>query len=145
MKQPEYIVSACLCGLATRYDGRAKPLSAEIRALLASGAALPVCPECDGGLSTPRPPAEICGNRVVNTAGVDVTDAYRRGAEHALALCRRHGIRKAILKQNSPSCGCRCVYDGTFSGRLVAGRGIAAALLEDNGITVFDEETWQEK
>lgn len=141
--KPRYVISACLCGLPTRYDGRAKPVSPSVQALIDSGAVIPVCPECMGGLPTPRVPAEICGERVVNAVGVDVTAQYRRGAEETLALCREHGIRHAILKENSPSCGCHFVYDGSFSKRLIPGRGVTAALLEANGITVENEENWQ--
>ncbi len=139
MSHVKYAVSACLCGLPTRYDGAAKPVPPHLQDLLDRGEVLPVCPEQLGGLPTPRPPSEICGTRVINCEGSDVTAAYRRGAEAVLALCREHGITRAILKANSPACGCRRVYDGTFSRTLVAGRGIAAALLEDNGITVTDE------
>lgn len=145
MSNVEYVISACLCGHPTRYDGAAKPAVPALAALVESGRALLVCPECMGGLPTPRPPAEIQGDRVVNAVGVDVTEQYRRGAEQVLALCLQHGITKAILKQNSPSCGSRAVYDGTFSKRLVAGRGVTAALLEQHGIRVFDESNWQEK
>ena len=145
MSTPRYVISACLCGKATRYDGRSKPADPALCALVERGEAVLVCPECMGGLPTPRPPAEICGERVVNTEGVDVTTQYRRGAEQTLEICRRYGIKTAILKQNSPSCGSCAVYDGTFSRTLVAGRGITAALLEENGITVYDETNWQEK
>ena len=112
--KPRYVISACLCGMPTRYDGRSKPVSPAVQELIDSGAVIPVCPECMGGLPTPRPPAELCGERVVNTEGVDVTAQYRSGAEQTLAICREHGIRHAILKENSPSCGCHFVYDGTF-------------------------------
>ncbi len=141
--KPRYVVSACLCGMPTRYDGKAKPISPAIQALIDNGDVIPVCPECLGGLPTPRPPAEICGDRVINTVGVDVTDEYRRGAEQTLAICREHDICRAILKENSPSCGCHFVYDGSFSRQLIPGRGITAALLEANGITVENEENWQ--
>lgn len=141
--KPRYVISACLCGMPTRYDGRSKPVSPAVQELIDSGAVIPVCPECMGGLPTPRPPSEIQGDRVINTEGVDVTAAYRSGAEQTLAICREHGIRRAILKENSPSCGRCFVYDGTFSGRLIPGRGITAALLEANGITVENEENWK--
>ena len=144
MSRYKYVVSACLCGYPTRYDACAKPAHPALKALENSGEALLVCPECMGGLPTPRPPAEIQGDRVINTVGGDVTAQYVSGAEQVLALCQKHGIRTAILKQNSPSCGCRFVYDGTFSHTLVAGRGITAALLEAHGITVCDETDWQE-
>lgn len=145
MSSPRYVISACLCGEATRYDGRVKPADPQLCALVERGEAVLVCPECMGGLPTPRPPAEICGERVINTEGVDVTAQYHRGAELTLEICREHGIAKAILKQNSPSCGSCAVYDGTFSRTLVSGRGITAALLEEHGITVYDETNWQEK
>ncbi len=144
MSTPKYVVSACLCGKPTRYDGKAKPADPALEALVESGEALLVCPECMGGLPTPRPPAELQGDRVINTVGKDVTAQYVSGAEQVLALCKMHGIRTAILKQNSPSCGCRFVYDGTFSRTLVQGRGITAALLYQHGITVYDETDWQE-
>jgi uncharacterized protein YbbK (DUF523 family) len=77
---------------------------------------------------------------VVRTAaGVDVSDAYRRGAEHALAIVRAHGIRIAILKEGSPSCGNGTIHDGSFSGTRVPGDGVTAALLRANGIRVFSE------
>lgn len=145
MSNLKYVISACLCGEATRYDGKVKPADPALCALVGRGEAVLVCPECMGGLPTPRPPAEICGERVVNTEGVDVTAQYRRGAELTLEICRKHGITNAILKQNSPSCGSCAVYDGTFSRTLVAGRGITAALLEEHGIAVYDETNWQEK
>lgn len=135
----KYAVSACLCGFPTRYDGQVKPIPPAIQQLLVRGEVYPVCPECLGGLPTPRPPAEIRGERVINTAGMDVTAAYQRGAQQTLALCQQHGIRVAILKENSPSCGCHNVYDGSFTRRLVSGRGITAALLAAHGITVLNE------
>lgn len=77
---------------------------------------------------------------MVTVEGEDVTEAYLRGAECALATARRYGITAAILKQRSPSCGSTCIYDGTHSGRLVAGRGVTAALLRRHGVTVWSEE-----
>ena len=145
MSKPEFVISACLCGQPTRYDGTAKPPIPELAAMVESGRAVLVCPECMGGLPTPRPPAEIQGDRVINANGVDVTPEYCRGASKTLAVCRKYGITKAILKQNSPSCGSRAVYDGSFSKTLVNGRGFTADLLFKNGITVFDEHNWQEK
>lgn len=72
-----------------------------------------------------------------------MTAAYEAGARQVLELCRRLGIRRAILKENSPSCGCRHVYDGTFSGHKIPGAGVAARLLMDNGVEVLTEDDWQ--
>ena len=135
------LVSRCLLGEACRYDGKSKPV-ALVRALEEQGHTLiPVCPEVLGGLSTPRPPAELQPDgRVVNRAGEDVTAAYRAGAEQALALARAHNCELAVLKAKSPSCGSIQRYDGTFTGTLIPGQGVAAALLTEQGIRVLDEE-----
>lgn len=100
---------------------------------------IPVCPEQMGGLSTPRPPAERRGDRVVTAAGTDVTEAYGRGADQALKLARQFGCRIALLKEKSPSCGCGRIYDGTFSRTLTGGNGVTAGLLLEHGIEVFGE------
>ncbi len=142
---PPILVSACLAGRACRFDGAANP-DDEVGRLVADGRAILVCPEEDGGLGTPRPPAEIVGGdghdvldgraRVVTHAGDDVTDAYLAGARIALQTARRAGVRTAILKARSPSCGAGCVYDGSFTRTLRTGDGVTAALLQANGIEV---------
>ncbi len=143
-----YLVSSCLLGIPCAYDGEGRGVG-ELVALAARGRAVPICPEVAGGLPIPRPTAEIVGGdgedvldgraRVVMITGEDVTEAYLLGAECALAAARRYGITTAILKQRSPSCGSTHIYDGTHSGRLVAGRGVTAALLARNGLTVQSE------
>ena len=143
------LVSACLLGCPTAYDGEAR-LQAGLVALTAQGRVVPVCPEVAGGMGIPREPAEIVGGdgddvldgqaRVVTVAGVDVTEAYLRGAECALEVVKQHNITRAILKQRSPSCGSTHVYDGTHSGRLRAGQGVTAALLRRHGVTVWSED-----
>lgn len=132
------LVSACLLGVRCRYDGASKPhpLAEE---LAKHHELIPVCPEQLGGLATPRPPAERQGERVVANTGADVTEQYRRGAEEALRLCRLFDCEAAVLKERSPSCGHGAVYDGTFTGTLVAGDGMTAELLIAHGIPVYGE------
>ncbi len=98
-----------------------------------------VCPECDGGLPTPRIPSERCGKRVLNQNGQDVTDAYFLGARRALEAALAHGCTLAILKERSPSCGSGKIYDGTFSRALIDGDGVTAEVLKQNGIEVIGE------
>ena len=131
------LISACLLGSCCRYDGASKahPLAA---ALAECHTLVPVCPEQLGGLPTPRPPAERRGDRVVTQSG-DVTEQYRRGAEETLKLCELLGCEAAVLKERSPSCGFGKIYDGSFSGRLIDGNGVAAALLAANGIEIYGE------
>jgi uncharacterized protein YbbK (DUF523 family) len=133
------IVSACLAGVACRYDGAAKPCEKVIR-LVAEGKAIPVCPEQLGGLPTPRASAEIIGNKVIRKDGVDVTDVFTRGAREALNLACLVGAKTTILKARSPSCGCGKIYDGSFTGRLVDGNGVFAEMCKKNGIEVRTEE-----
>ncbi|MBQ3085504.1 MAG: DUF523 domain-containing protein [Clostridia bacterium] len=134
------LISACLLGLPCRYDGASKPCEKAI-ALLQNPSLLliPYCPECCGGLPTPRPPAERQGERVINAEGQDVTAQYQRGAEGALQLCRLYGCKRAILKAKSPSCGSGQIYDGRFAKALTQGDGVTAALLKASGITVETE------
>lgn len=133
------LISACLLGCACRYDGKSKPHPL-VPKLRAKHTLIPVCPEIYGGLPTPRPPSEIVGTRVQNRFGEDVTDAYTRGALETLRLAKQLGCSVAVLKKNSPSCGKGHVYDGSFSGTLIQGDGITAALLTNNGITVYTED-----
>ncbi len=132
------LVSACLLGERCRYDGMSKPES-DIIALEGRHELIPVCPEVLGGLQTPRAPAEICGSRVINSEGKDVTAQYSLGAQKALEIALENGCTLAILKEKSPSCGKGRVYDGSFSRSLKVGDGITAALLISNGITVIGE------
>ncbi len=139
MKEP-LLVSACLVGVNCKYSGGNNALPPELLAALEEKYRLvPICPERDGGLPTPRLPSERKGKRVLNRAGEDVTEAFRRGAQFALETARREGCRLALLKERSPSCGSGEIYDGSFSGTLIPGDGVAAALLKEHGIAVFGE------
>lgn len=133
------LCSACLLGVRCRYDGKGLP-DKRVLDLAEHEILIPVCPEQLGGLPTPRTPAEIRDGRVVTEDGRDLTENFRFGARQALEIARIFGILTAVLKQNSPSCGCGRVYDGSFSGRLVNGDGITAALLRESGIEVLSEE-----
>lgn len=133
------IVSACLAGINCRHDRTSKPCKKVIE-LVKKGDAVPVCPEQLGGLLTPREPAEQKGNKVFTKSGKDVTAEFRKGAEEVLRIAKLHNAKEAILKQKSPSCGCGMIYDGTFSGKLIKGDGVTAALLKKNGIKVRTEE-----
>ena len=134
------LVSACLLGAKCKYSGGSNALPPEtLAALKARYRLIPVCPEVAGGLPVPREPGERQGDRVVSISGRDVTEAYRRGAETALALARRFGCREALLKARSPSCGSGQIYDGSFSGRLIDGDGVAAALLRASDLDIFNE------
>ena len=130
----------CLLGEPCRYDGKSVPLDGTIIEKLKEKYTLvTVCPEQEGGLPTPRIPAERQGKNVVRRDGVDVTAEYRKGAEVALSLCRRFGISIALMKAKSPSCGAGRIYDGTFSGTPKEGDGVTVSLLSGNGIKIFTE------
>lgn len=133
------LCSACLLGVKCRYDGSAKP-NDKVMKSAKEEILIPVCPEQLGGLSTPRKPAEQQGDRVVTKDGNDVTENFQRGAKQVLEVARLYGIKTAILKQRSPSCGCGRIYDGTFSGTVIEGDGVTAKFLKENGIEVLSEE-----
>lgn len=138
-------VSKCLAGCPCRYDGKTRR-DDSVCAMVERGQAFCICPELEGGLGVPRVPCEIVGGdgadvlmgraRVINREGRDCTEAFVRGAARTLEALRERGIRRALLKGRSPSCGCGEIYDGSFSGTRRAGNGVTAALLLQNGIAV---------
>ena len=139
MKKPTLIISACLVGRSCRYDGASKIL-AELGELEKLFDIVPVCPETDGGLSVPRPPAEIINGKIITADGEDVTGTYEKGARNAVVTALRAGAKYALLKESSPSCGTHFIYDGTFSGKLVDGNGVFAGMLSSMGIEVITEK-----
>ena len=132
------LVSACLLGECCKYNG-SHNYSAGVAALDEKFELIPVCPECFGGLTIPRPPSEIRGGRVYAKTGEDVTVQFQEGAEQTLYIAREKNCPAALLKERSPSCGHSVIYDGSFSGTLTEGNGVTAALLLANGIAVFGE------
>lgn len=135
-------VSACLLGVACRYDGQALSETQRLPSNPAE-ACVPFCPEQLGGLPTPRSPAQFVGGdgaalldgqaRLVSAAGEDVSAAFLRGAQEAVALCQRLGVTEALLKARSPSCGVGRIYR---DDEIVPGDGVTAALMRRNGIKV---------
>ena len=136
------LVSACLLGMACRYDGKSKPNETVLRLLENNSdeiRLIPICPEQLGGLPTPRVPSEKAGEKVINHVGIDVTVQYQKGAKEALKLAKLYHCESAILKERSPSCGRGEIYDGSFTKTLISGDGTTAELLKQNGIRVIGE------
>ena len=123
------ICSQCLLGIKCRFDGESKT-NAKVMKLVRREILFPVCPEQLGGLPTPREPAEQRNGRVFTISGRDVTENFQRGAEQVLQIANLLGVRFAILKQKSPSCGCGRIYNGHFSGTVIEGDGVTTALLK---------------
>jgi len=146
------LVSSCLLGEPVRYDGGHKRSDDPIlQRWLREGRIVPICPELAGGLPLPRPPAEITQGAsgldvltgaasVMDQTGRDVSAPFKQGAEGALDAAMAMGIRLAVLKEGSPSCGTGFIHDGSFSGVKVPGAGVAAARLRLGGIRVFSED-----
>ncbi len=140
------MVSSCLLGLGTRYDGTARPRPLLIEKLRGQ-AVIPVCPEQLGGLPTPRPRQHLVGGdghavlagkaRVVNERGEDVTESFVRAARETVLLARLFRVEIAYFKARSPACGCGLVdIEGTWS----AGDGVTAAALAAAGVRVIPVE-----
>ena len=149
------LLSACLVGVPTRWNGEAPKID-DLVELVKAGQAVFLCPEQLGGLTTPREPAEIEPGKtakdvlegkakVITKTGKDVTKQFVCGATRALAFCQEIGIETAILAATSPSCGSRETYDGTHSGTLRPGKGITAELFVQNGVEVYDEVNYPGK
>ena len=133
------MVSACLLGENCKYSG-GNNRNEQLLAFLQGHDVIPVCPEVLGGLPVPRTPAEIVNGTVMNRDGVSADTEFRRGAEAALAIAAREQPELIILQSRSPSCGVKEIYDGSFTGRLVPGEGVFAAMARKAGFAVRDAE-----
>ncbi|WP_269477472.1 DUF523 domain-containing protein [Hominibacterium faecale] len=140
-----YMISACLLGENCKYNGGNNRCQWVVD-FAKSHSYVPVCPETQAGLPAPRPPAEICGNKVLDSEGQELTEAFAQGAEASWELAKKaasdagENIEGAILKAKSPSCGRDRIYDGTFSDRLTAGDGYLVRLLKNHHIDVITEK-----
>ncbi|WP_081408723.1 DUF523 domain-containing protein [Acinetobacter larvae] len=149
----KFLISACLLGDRVRYDGQ-HAAQQYLQQLLQQQQVIKICPEQAGGLATPRAAAEIVGGdgsdvlnaraRVLDCEGVDVSAAFVKGAYLTLQLAQYHQVTHIVLKSKSPSCGTAHIYDGHFRGQLRSGAGVTAALLQQHGFEVWDEQSfWQ--
>lgn len=133
------LCSACLLGINCRYDGK-NSLNKKVLRLAKNKILIPVCPEILAGLPIPREKAERRGGKVITKSGKDLTKIFKKGAKEVLKIAKIYKIKKAILKQLSPSCGSGKIYNGTFSKKIIKGDGITTALLKKNKIEVISEE-----
>ncbi len=139
-----YIVSGCLAGVNCRFDGDNNYVE-NVEELVNCGVALPVCPEVLGDLPIPRERCELQQHengdwRVMSETAQDRTVEFLNGAKKTLAVARNIEAEAAVLKENSPSCGVRYIYDGTFSGNKIKGSGVTCRMLQEAGIKVFSEK-----
>lgn len=132
-------VSACLLGENCKYNG-GNNYSKKLVEFLRNHQVISICPEVLGGLPTPRKPAEIVGGEVKLEDGRSVDYEFKKGAQIALDKVINNQVDLVILQSRSPSCGVNKIYDGSFSGRLIDGKGVFAKLLEENDIDVIDVE-----
>ena len=133
------MVSACLLGQKCKYNG-GDNYSEAVAEYIKGHEIIPVCPEVEGGLPIPRIPSEIVNGVVTNAEGENVDREFRKGAELCLKKALEEHVDLAILQSRSPSCGVNQIYDGTFTGKLISGKGVFARLLEENGIKTIDVE-----
>jgi len=143
-----YLISACLCGVNCKYNG-SNNYNEICDKLFTSGKAILVCPEQLGGLPTPRIPSEIIGESsnilnnnngsVIDKNGNDVTLQFVKGAKETLQIAKKLNIKKAILKDGSPSCGVNYIYNGNFNGSKIKGMGLTAQLLKESSIDIISE------
>lgn len=132
------MISACLTGCNCRYDGKNTKLDC-LEELKEKFDLIPVCPETLAGLPCPRHPLEIVNDRVLNNQGEDLTEAFHRGADCAMAQWKEAGCPAVLLQSRSPSCGKGLIYDGTFTGKKIAGNGVFAQKLLDANAEVYSE------
>ena len=133
------MVSACLLGENCKYNGK-NNYNQNVIDYMQGHDIFPVCPECLGGLSTPRIPSEIVNGIVMMKDGTNVDEAFKKGATLALQKAMDEKVDCMILQSRSPSCGVHEIYDGTFSGKKIKGMGVFARMAKENGFKIMDAE-----
>jgi uncharacterized protein YbbK (DUF523 family) len=149
-KPKKILASACLAGINCTFRGTNNLNDKIKKIVVANQTAIALCPELLGGLDVPRENIELMGGdgydvldgraRAVSASGKDMTKSVIKGASSVLDIVKKYGIKEAVLKSNSPTCGSGTIYDGTFSKTLIAGDGVLAALLKRNGVKVITEK-----
>jgi len=141
------LISACLLGENVKYNGKNNKLNFTfLEELKKKYELIPFCPEVEGGLPIPRVPSEIILHKnlkVINKEGKDVTGEFIKGAKKCVELVKKEGIKKALLKANSPSCGIGQVYDGSFTKVLIPEDGVTVKELKKIGVEVYDEDSFK--
>lgn len=132
-------VSACLLGENCKYNG-GNNYNKKLVNFVEHYEVIAMCPEVLGGLPTPRLPAEIVNGLVKQENGKSVDDEFKKGAKKALDTVKKNKVDLVILQSRSPSCGVNNIYDGSFTGKLIEGKGVFARILEENNIEVIDVE-----
>ena len=135
-------VSACLLGHDCKYNG-SNNRSQNVLDYIKGHEVIPVCPEVTGGMPVPRIPVELKNGRAINRDGEDVTEFFQKGVK--LTMKKMQDIDLAILQPRSPSCGCKQIYDGSFTKTLIAGKGMFAQALAEAGIPMMDGDDIPEK
>jgi uncharacterized protein YbbK (DUF523 family) len=139
-------MSACLCGLKTRYDGRTAPHKV-LSAISARCSVIPVCPEILGGLGIPRPRCSFRGGDgaavlagtagIFDDDGIDRTREFIVGAQEAVRAIVLAKPQLTIFKEGSPSCGVRRVTVDLVKSK---GCGMVTALLTGLGMSILSED-----
>ncbi|MBQ2412746.1 MAG: DUF523 domain-containing protein [Anaerotignum sp.] len=135
-------VSACLLGHDCKYNG-GNNRSQNVLDYIEGHEVIPVCPEVTGGMPVPRIPVELNNGGAINRDGEDVTEFFQKGVK--LTMEKMQDIDLAILQPRSPSCGCKQIYDGSFTKTLIDGKGMFAQALAEAGIPMMDGDDIPEK
>lgn len=133
------LVSSCLMGYNCKYNG-GNNLNTKVVDFLRDKEVIEICPEMLGGMSIPRPCAEMVNGIIMESNGKNVDKEYRKAVELALEKIKGEDIDFAILQSRSPTCGVNKIYDGSFTGKLIKGRGLFAKALINRGYKVVDSE-----
>lgn len=142
--RPRVGISRCLLGDEVRYDGTHKRDEALIEALNRHVEWVPVCPEVEVGMGTPREPIQLVarGDRAPSgagrvrllgvTTGEDWTERMHTWAEARVRDLAALGLSGYVLKARSPSCGLR-----EETGRGLFAQALVEAMPD---LPVADEE-----
>jgi uncharacterized protein YbbK (DUF523 family) len=135
------LVSVCVLGKNCKYNG-GNNLNKNVVEFVQNHNVIEICPELLAGMKCPRACVELVNGIVMPENGENLDDKYRKGVETAMEKIKGKKIDLAILQSRSPTCGVNNIYDGSFSGTLIKGRGLFTKALLEKDIKVVDSENF---
>jgi len=145
--KPRVGISRCLLGDAVRYNGGHKRDAFLTDTFGRYVEWVPVCPEVELGMGTPREPLQLVRvggtTRMVTTnTGTDYTDRMNEWARARVETLAREDLDGYVLKSKSPSCGVWNVkLAGSDDSSVTEARGLfASVLLERFPLLPVEEE-----
>jgi uncharacterized protein YbbK (DUF523 family) len=147
LKDKKVVISACLVGINCKYNNGNNYNEKVVNKLLNKELVLLICPEIIFGVPRKKiwyqngDGEDVINKRknakIINSDGKNVSLKLMNSCKKICSVVKKYGIKEAILKERSPSCGVNFVY---INNELTKGCGLLTAMLKKQKVKVISEE-----